>query len=136
MLDGVTGNRVVSGELVQRTIQTNLLGRRSSLNLLLTSMTRRSIRANVQAAAWVVNTSGSSAGTNSSLQTVLVLPALEVVTVKSVTSRVTHSPDKTVGVFNGASIVEKLVEDGQDGLGVGFGADAKVVVANGRERDL
>lgn len=135
-LDGVSSDGVVSRELVKRTVAANLFVRRSSLDFLLASMSGGAISSNVQAAAAVVNTVRSCACTNGALKTVLVLPALEVIAVKSVASSVAHSPDRTVGILNGTGVVEEFIEDGKDGLGVRFGADTKVVVANGREGNL
>lgn len=106
------------------------------MNSLLAGVARAAIRTDVQAAVGVVDTAVSGACGNGTLEAVLVSPALEVVTVEAITSRVTHSPDESVGVLDGSSVVEKLVEDGQDSLRVRLRAHAKIVVANGGESNV
>lgn len=128
--------RVVAGKLVQRPVQANFFFRRSLLKSLDAGVSRRAIGTNVQAATAVIDTVGTGAGGNGTLQSVLVSPALDVVTVETVTGTIATCPNKAVEVLDGSSVVEKLIEDRKDGLGVRFGANTEVVVTNCGESNL
>lgn len=129
-------HRVVAGKLVQRSVQANFLLGGSLLNGLDAGVSGRAIGTDVQAAPTVINTVGASASGNGTLQSVLVSPALQIVAVEPVTGTITASPGKTVEVLDGSSVIEKLVEDRKDSLGVRLRADTKVVVTNCGEGNL
>lgn len=126
---------VVAGKSGNRAVETNVLGGRRSLQLLRARDTG-AVGADVQAASLVVDAVGARAGGDGELEGVLVLPALEVVGVEAVAGGIAVGVDEAVEVLDGAGVVEKLVEDREDGLGVRLRAHASVVVTNGREGNL
>lgn len=99
-------------------------------------MSGRAVGTDVQAAAAVVDTIGTGASGNGTLESVLVSPALDVVAVEAVTGTVTTSPGKTVEILDGSSVIEKLIEDRENGLGVRLRANTEVVVTNCGESNL
>jgi hypothetical protein len=58
------------------------------------------VRSNVQAASLVVDTVGASAGGDGVVESILVLPALEVIGVKAKAGSITGGIDKAVIVFD------------------------------------
>lgn len=128
-------NGVVAGKSSEGPVETNVFGGRRSLQLLRARDTG-AVGADVQAASLVVDAVGAGAGGDGELEGVLVLPALEVVGVQAVAGGVAVGVDEAVEVLDRAGVVEELVEDREDGLGVRLRAHAGVVVANSREGDL
>lgn len=126
---------VVAGKGGDRTGKTNVLSRSSSLKLLRARRTR-AVGSDVQATSLVEDAVGTSAGGDSVVESILVLPALEVVGVKAVAGSITSGVDEAVEVLDCAGVVEELVEDREDGLGVRLRAHTGVVVTNSREGNL
>lgn len=83
-------------------------------------------------AARRVDALGTRAGGEAVLQRRLVGPAVDEVAVEAVASGVAHGVDEVLVVGVRGGVVEELVEDGEDGDGVGGRADATVVVADSR----
>lgn len=78
----------------------------------------------------------SGASLHGSVETVLIGPSVQKVTVKSVTLGISLSPEKSVEVLDGIDVVEELEKDGEDGYGVGLWAHTGVVIADSRECNL
>jgi hypothetical protein len=83
-----------------------------------------------------VEAGGASAGGHSGCEGILVRPAVDEVGMQAVTSGVTHGVDPVLVVGVGGCVIEELVEDRVNGLGVGLRADAAVVIITLREGDL
>jgi len=76
---------------------------------------------------------GALAGSHGSIEESLVSPAVEEIAVQAVTGGVTHGPDQVLVIREGGGVIEELVEDRVDGLGVRLRADTSVVVTEGGE---
>lgn len=116
-LNWLSRDRIVTWQLIKRSVKANLLLGRRNLNWLRASMSR-AIGANIQAASGVINTIGTSASINGAIKSTLVRPAVEKVAMETVASRVTHSPDPAIKVFNRPSVVEEFEKHRKDGDGV------------------
>lgn len=99
-------------------------------------MTWSTIRANIQAAFGVIDTLGTSAGINGVFEAVLVGPAVEVISVKTITSSITARPSETIRVLDGTGIVEELVVKSEESIGMGLRADSTIIITNSREGNL
>lgn len=123
-------NGVVARQLLQAVVQTNVLGRRRSLGLLVRSLAG-AVAADVEAAATRVGALATGARLHGVLQAVLVRPAVEEVAVEAVAGGVAVGVDPAAEVLGRdlAHVVVELIEDGHNGDGVRLGADAAVVVA-------
>lgn len=93
-------DRVVSGKGRNWAAKSNVLGRSRSLELLGPRRSRSAVGTDVQAASLVKDTVGASAGGDGVVESILVLPALEVVCVKTVAGSITVGIDKTVVVLD------------------------------------
>lgn len=91
---------VVAGESGKRTSEANVLRRSGSLELLGAGLAGSSVGADVQAAAAVKDTVGASAGGDGVVESVLVLPALEVIGVQGVAGGITSGVDESVEVLD------------------------------------
>jgi hypothetical protein len=91
---------VVAGKGSNWAAESNVLGRSSDLELLGSRRARAAVGSDVQAASLVVDTVGASAGGDGVVESILVLPALEVVCVETVAGSITVGVDKAVVVLD------------------------------------
>ena len=132
------GDRVVSGKSGERAaVKTNIVVRSGNNGDLAAGASGAGTGEDSQTAAGRVDSGAVvSAGLHSVLESILVSPSLEVISVKTVASSVTAGEDKTVGVLDGTGVVEELVEDGEDSSGVRLGANSTLEVTDGGEGHL
>lgn len=126
---------VVAGQLVELTIEANLLIGSRFLGLTGNNLTRATGITLVDAAVGVEQAVLTRASVHGALESALVRPALKVVTMNTVADAVTLSVYPFVEVFGSdlAVVVKELEENGKDGDGVRLGADPAVVLATGGE---
>lgn len=81
---------------------------------------------------WVGEAFWSGTGCHCPLQSLLIRPPVDEVSMQTETSLIAHCiyPVREIGV--GLGVIYEFQEDGIDGDGVGFGADAFVIIADCR----
>lgn len=91
---------VVTGKGRNWAVESDVLSRSSGLELLGSRRARAAVGSDVQAASLVIHTVGASASGDGVVESILVLPALEVVCVQTVAGSITVGVDKAVVVLD------------------------------------